>query len=509
MRSIAGTLLVVACGFLLVGGVRADEADRPGDPPADRVRAKLDALARGLELLHARTQATLDAAAILKETDHPEEALALLRGVDRSVDQGLARLEGLLERFGSPRGPSPGVPSRAGPDVSGRAPVAVRPGGAGGAFRSRGGAAARESNRTRGAVEEGLRWLAAHQSPDGGWEAAGFRHWCDGEPVDGGPDGEGNASYDVGVTGLSLLAFLGAGYTNRGEHEFARTVAKGLRHLKTVQDAEGCFGPRASQHFIYAHAAAALAMVEAYGMTGSPIFRGSAQRALDFGALARNPYVGWRYGVKPGDNDTAVTGAMLAAFHSARLTNEDAERRGRPAPLILDGAAFDGARAWVDKMTDPDTGRTGYIQRGGSPARAQATIDQFPADRSESMTAVGILIRTWSGEDPRRSKMIEKSARLLQAKPPRWDDGAIDMYYWTYGAMAAYQVGGGTWRTWARALQQAVVGHQRKDTDVCHDKGSWDPVGAWGADGGRVYATAMMTLALETSYRYDRAFGTP
>ena len=41
-------------------------------------------------------------------------------------------------------------------------------------------------------------------------------------------------------------------------------------------------------------------VVEAYGMTGSPIYKGSAQRCLDFIALARNPYFAWRYGVKPG-----------------------------------------------------------------------------------------------------------------------------------------------------------------------------------------------------------------
>ena len=41
--------------------------------------------------------------------------------------------------------------------------------------------------RTQGAVEDALEWLAAHQSPDGGWEAAGFDSWCDDEPVARGP----------------------------------------------------------------------------------------------------------------------------------------------------------------------------------------------------------------------------------------------------------------------------------------------------------------------------------
>ncbi len=98
--------------------------------------------------------------------------------------------------------------------------------------------------RAQAAVEDALKWLAAHQSPNGGWEAAGFQKWCDGKPAAQGPDGMGKALYDPGVTGLALCAFLGAGYTNRGRHPFAKTVSKGLRYLKNIQDPEGCFGPR-------------------------------------------------------------------------------------------------------------------------------------------------------------------------------------------------------------------------------------------------------------------------
>ena len=38
--------------------------------------------------------------------------------------------------------------------------------------------------------------------------------------------------------------------------------------------------------------------------------------------------------------------------------------------------------------------------------------------------------------------------------------------------------------------------------------GSWNPVGPWGEDGGRVYSTAMMTMCLDVYYRYPRVFGT-
>jgi len=389
-------------------------------------------------------------------------------------------------------------------------------GGAGGAFKGRGGGkdlgTGGGGKKFDDAVDDALKWLAAHQSPNGGWEAAGFNQWCDGKPVSDAskrPDGLGKALYDPGVTGLALCAFLGAGHTNRGKHPFAKVVSRGLRYLKNIQDPEGCFGPRSTQQYIYNHATSALAMVEAYGMTGSPIFKGSAQRALDFIALSRNPYFAWRYGIKPGDNDTSVSGWMMMALKSAQLINKDAIKRGKPVPLTIDESAFDGLKAWLEKVTDPDYGRVGYVQRGTGPARPQELVDRFPGEKSESMTAAGMLARTFMGEDPRKSKVIKLGAELCSKLPPTWNptDGSIDMYYWYYATLAMFQVGGKHWDGWKKGMEKAIVETQRKDTDWCQYKGSWDPIGPWGLDGGRVYSTAILALCLEVFYRYDKVCG--
>ena len=42
---------------------------------------------------------------------------------------------------------------------------------------------------------------------------------------------------------------------------------------------------------------------------------------------------------------------------------------------------------------------------------------------------------------------------------------------------------------------------QRDDANF---DGSWDPAGAWGEDGGRVYSTAILVLTLEAYYRYTK-----
>jgi hypothetical protein len=442
------------------------------------------------------------------EVERPDEVIKDDPVAERDVTDNDLEFD---EPFSEAEGPSD-VPLE-GPQDNGKIGTG---GNAGGAFPGRGGDVGTRIGRPRGkpredAVLHALKWLAAHQSADGAWEAAGFHAWCDGKPATGErPDGPGKAMYDAGVTGLALCAFLGAGYTSRGEHEFATTVRKGLAYLRSVQDAEGCFGPRSTQHYIYNHACASLAMVEAYGMTESVIYRGPAQRALDFIALTRNPYFVWRYGVKPGDNDSSVTGWMMMALKSARLINEDAVRRGKAAPLTFDEDAFAGIRTWLDKMTDPDYGRVGYLQRGSGPARPQGLVDRFPAEKSESMTAVGMLGRIFLGDDPRKDPVIKKGVALCSKLPPTWNtaDGSIDMYYWYYATLAMFQVGGPAWDAWDAALTQSMVAHQRMDGTYCGFKGSWDPVDPWGEDGGRVYSTAVLAMCLEVVYRYDRVFGT-
>lgn len=349
------------------------------------------------------------------------------------------------------------------------------------------------------AVDLGLRWLVAHQSPSGAWEAESFGRWCNGVArPDAGPDGAGRAIYDVGVTGLALLALLEAGYGSRSADEYGRAISKGLGFLIQAQDAEGCFGSRSSGHYVYNHAIATLAMVAAVARGNAASYTAAAQSALDFIAISRNPYLAWRYGIKPGDNDTSVTGWMAMALDAARRVSRADSKSGRPASLQIDEDAFDGIKAWIAKMTDAGSGRVGYQQRGTGPARPIELVDAFPADRSESMTAVGLVLRSMLGEDPRTSEVMRRGVELCRLLPPKWDrnDGSIDMYYWYYGSKALARVGGDAWDQWRAACTATITVNQRLDTDECMYRGSWDPIDTWGGDGGRVYSTAICVLSL-------------
>ncbi len=335
-------------------------------------------------------------------------------------------------------------------------------------------------------VRQGLEWLKRHQHKDGYWDSDAFGAACSDERC-GGP---GQSIYDPGVTGLALLAYLGAGESHEAG-QYRLTVKAGLDFLKTIQDADGCFGARTG-HFTYNHACAALAMVEAYALTGSPLYKRSAQLGVAFIERCQNPHLAWRYDVRPKDNDTSVTGWMVSVLFAAKN-----------AGLVVSDKPFAGARNWMNNVTD-ESGKVGYTQRGNGPARPAEVMDKFPADRSESLTAAGVLIRTMLGES--HSDEVEKGVDLCLKVLPRWDpkSGSIDMYYWYYGSMAMHQAAGKSWKTWKSALETAL--HESQRGEGCA-KGSWDPVGPWGNDGGRVYSTALCLLALETETRHGRIAG--
>jgi hypothetical protein len=92
---------------------------------------------------------------------------------------------------------------------------------------------------------------------------------------------------------------------------------------------------------------------------------------------------------------------------------------------------------------------------------------------------------------------VQRGAYLCREKPPAFDvqAGSIDMVYWLFGSLALDRVEGSAWATWAGALRPAVFETPRREPVSV--RGSWDPAGVWGREGGRVYSTAAMLLLAE------------
>lgn len=362
------------------------------------------------------------------------------------------------------------------------------------------------------AVDRGLAWLASHQDPEGFWDCDGFDIMDD--PQYPRATGRGRPHHDVGVTGLALLAFLGAGNTPH-EGRYKTNVKRGVEYLCDVQNSEsGCLTVEEGEHFMYDHALGTLALTEAYGLSKNNWVKKKAKKALEYIHESKNPGKAWRYNNRDPNpltqNDVSVTGWMVMCLASARDFG-----------LPIHESDIVDAMAYIDEMTDTSTGRTGYMRRGSFSSREQGEDEIWPAEYGESMTAVAVFCRFFCGnilnDIEGQSALIRKGGDLLMKKLPRWGEEEkgpqagkfyTDFYYWYYGSYAMYQLGGKYWDTWKRAMIRAVVDNQIKDEKNKNELGSWHPqVDPWGDCGGRIYSTALCTLCLEVFYRYDSILG--
>jgi len=344
------------------------------------------------------------------------------------------------------------------------------------------------SLKSEESVMAALRWLHFHQDRNGQWDQDGFDKNCDHSK---GPacDGKGTSQYDVAVSGLALLAFLGNGHTHR-VGLFKKTVKRGLDWLVSQQESDGSLGSHLSESWFYNHAISAMALCEAFATTRDYRLKKPAQKAIDYIRTAQNAGLGWKYEPKSGLNDTSVTGWVILALKAAKT-----------AGLAVEQSMFDGAINWFDRVTNP-AGKTGYMRPGDNGSVIQGVNEKYA--KLPTMTAVALICRIFCGQS-RRDPKIVKGVNILMKNLPEFDKpghNKVDMYYWYYATYAVFQYGGSKWHEWNKAMKNTLIDSQRR-TGCAH--GSWDPAGKWGMVGGRVYATAINALTLEIYYRYVRA----
>ena len=326
------------------------------------------------------------------------------------------------------------------------------------------------------AVEAGLRWLALRQLSTGAWRTdSDLTRWA-----------------DPGVTGLAMLAFLGAGYAHQ-EGKYRQTVSRAIAYIKREQDTEGCIGrmgDRRRTGHMYNHGICTLALVEAYAMTKDQGLKEPAERAVDFISVAQNTMGGWRYYFNSADGDSSVSGWMVSALHAARL-----------AKLHVPDKTLTGARKFFASVTNKEKGYTSYMA-GLAPSSA-------------ALVAVGLLCNQYlgvEGDDP----YIKLASHAILKFPPKWveltkdnrldienlatrEPGANDYYFWYYASLALHIAQDDHWAKWYPQVRDILVKHQEQQGA---NAGSWPPSSRWALRAGRVYSTAMAILALETCYRY-------
>jgi hypothetical protein len=325
------------------------------------------------------------------------------------------------------------------------------------------------SEDSEAAVERGLLWLARNQYPDGHWSIDDFP----GETSES--LGEGSFVSNSAATGMSLLAFLGAGYTHQsGKHQ--EVVSRGMKWLVGHQKQDGdLFADETEFVWFYSHGIASIALCEAYGLTKDPDLKAPAQKALDFIVESQHEeFGGWRY--RPQfESDTSVSGWQLMALKS-----------GEMAGLNVPKEAYVGVSRWLDSVESKSAaGQFSY----------HPTKEVSPA-----MTAEGLLMRQYLGAKRDDAPLIA-GANYLRTRLP--DFGQRDAYYWYYATQVMFHMQGDHWNEWNNSLRDLLVTTQSRDGAV---SGSWDPArpspDKWASGGGRHYLTCLNLLMLEVYYRH-------
>ena len=385
-------------------------------------------------------------------------------GMDDVVGVGGAASAGTGGGFGGGNGAGIGVG-----DGSGKGSFGNRNGGGRRLMVMRHGG----SRATESAVDRALEWLAYHQETDGHWDAVKY--------------GAGKKC-DTFSTGIALLAFLGAGHTEKVGH-WKENVQKAIAWLKSKQNDDGRILDK-HDDIGYQVAVATMAMSEAAAMANIKETRDSAQKAVNYCIDKHQNGEGsekhaWRYSAKSATEDLSVSGWFIMALKSAKV-----------AGLHVDPASFEGAAHFLDKVQQAVPGADtsygpvvsyGYTGPGSGPRTC----------------AIGNLCRQFMGA---KMEEVQGSIDYFVTKygvPGQQKHGAdrVDLYYYYYGTLCAFQQGGDIWKKWNEALKTELVPTQCKDGD---NAGSWNPEGAHSNHWGRVGQTAMSALCLEVYYRFAK-----
>jgi hypothetical protein len=327
------------------------------------------------------------------------------------------------------------------------------------------------NKQSEDAVERGLRWLQAHQNPDGSW-LFDFEHGpCRGKCKD-----SGRYASPVPATALALLAFLGHGDTQR-EGEYQETVKKGLYYLcgQMSVSTNGGSLMESGGKGMYSHGLSAIAICEAYAMTREKELESYAQLAIDFIVSAQDKRGGgWRY--TPGmPGDTTVSGWQIMALKS-----------GQMAYLRVPQDTIHRATKFLDSVQFKQGAQYQYQPR-------------VKEGKELTTTSVGLLCRLYTGW-PLEHPGIADGVAILSRHGPSPDN----MYFDYYATQVLHQWGGKEWQEWNYRMRDYLV---RTQANEGHENGSWHFGGSWSSEGGRLYNTALAIMILEVYYRHLPLYG--
>jgi RNA polymerase sigma factor (sigma-70 family) len=298
--------------------------------------------------------------------------------------------------------------------------------------------AAEEKPRlTKSAVLASLIACMKLQNVDGSWGDGPAM--IDGHPID-----------SVAVTSLTLLSFLGAGYSQLSKDVYedqdpGQAVKKALLWLLDRQRPDGQFITSGEERIT--QALAALAICEAYGMTAAQPLKEPARKAFEALMRMQLPDGSWGDGTTSAWAAEAVTSARLDEFR-----------------------------------VDPDGLK-----------RAQ---DHFRLKLDSGPDLPAMLGHLFLTRDITHPSLAQTSARV-SAVPP--DLHRPEYLYWYMGSLAVFHYSGSEgvqWKAWNEPFKNAVLRSQETG-------GLWSA----GTRSATLVQSSLATLSLEVYYRYSNIAG--
>lgn len=301
-------------------------------------------------------------------------------------------------------------------------------------------------------VGSALEWLVSAQEKNGSWD-----------PVKWG----GKKEYEVSLTGMALLAFARSNNGTRDLHH--KQLMKAVDYLILSQDESGRFGA-AFDGQMYNHGIATAALLEADLLENERV-RESVARALKFTLSQQLESGGWGY-------DRSVDKRANMSVTAWQLTGLFAAIKSG-----VNNIEYPTVRGvnWVRSMLEPGGG-FGYQMPGDS------------VSSNQTLTAMGAYCLLGGVKNLREMRLWGVGAKAALDKMAGTAEQS-DYYHNYFLAAALSEKTGGV-----RTPEITIVHDQMKNRMIRSGAlaGSWEPDDKWGSVGGRLYATIMATLSLES-----------
>jgi hypothetical protein len=319
-------------------------------------------------------------------------------------------------------------------------------------------------------VTSQLRWLARNQQADGSW----------GNP-------KSPPAVRTRLTGMALISLMATGYTHFSKDEFdgiqfGPAIKRGLEHLTTRQDDDGCLVR--GDDYLMEHLWGALALTEYHGSIGSPVYQESAAKAVAYLGSRQRPDGSWGTGDSPHPMTTLLALLVIESARDGGLKIPDAMVQG--ANNALAALAERDARSSFDPVTT---------------AALLAVASIWKSDRDAWYPP---FARTWA----------ERTARALESA------SASDLWLTHWGSVALSHYDGANyhgisgnrpvdkrWDAWSGKLKDLMTNSQRMQARYAL-WGSLDPpkedgkeTADSGSDNARIEATCLNGLNLILFWR--------